>query len=216
MAAAQRPLWYNGPNGEGPFNVKDTKQFEAWEASWGLHLEAIAPARRGVNVTVAPKADTRMDNDDLNYEAWLAHTAAEADEDIRNADAFQASIAQELAADDAFQAFITTSWKAATPVRKPVTEDGMYRMADGTIAKVQIAVNGSGNLYAKRLIVSDDHGSFEYEPGLIRKLSADDRMTVEQAAEFGKLYGWCCVCGRTLTDEKSIAAGIGPVCGGRI
>ena len=92
----------------------------------------------------------------------------------------------------------------------------MYRMADGTIVKAQFAVNGSGNLYAKRLVVDGDHGTFVYEPGLLGKLSADDRMTVEQAAEFGKLYGFCIVCGRTLTDEGSIAAGIGPVCAGRI
>lgn len=31
-------------------------------------------------------------------------------------------------------------------------------------------------------------------------------------AKYGSLYGICCVCGRTLTDESSIAAGIGPIC----
>jgi hypothetical protein len=105
--------------------------------------------------------------------------------------------------------------KAVAAVASPVVKDGMYRK-DGTIFKVQRAVNGSGNLYAKELVIDGPgDGRFEYAPGAIRRLSASDAMTVEEAAEFGRLYGVCCVCGRTLTDEQSIAAGIGPVCSGR-
>jgi hypothetical protein len=37
-------------------------------------------------------------------------------------------------------------------------------------------------------------------------------MTLDQAKAFGALYGACCNCGKTLTDERSIEAGIGPVC----
>lgn len=95
-------------------------------------------------------------------------------------------------------------------------EDGMYRM-DGIVYKVQHAVNGSGRQYAKQLI--QDHTgawSFEYATGAIRRLRPEHRMTLAEAKEFGALYGTCCVCGRTLTDEKSIAAGIGPICGGRV
>lgn len=43
-----------------------------------------------------------------------------------------------------------------------------------------------------------------------------ERLTLEQAQEFGRLYGVCGICGATLTDETSIAAGIGPVCAGRL
>jgi hypothetical protein len=32
------------------------------------------------------------------------------------------------------------------------------------------------------------------------------------AIAYGKRYGKCSVCARTLTDEASIARGIGPVC----
>ena len=95
---------------------------------------------------------------------------------------------------------------------EPVT-DGMYRTADGTIYKVQVAVHGSGNLYAKVLDVAS--ASFIYQPGAIKKLTAADKMTLAEAQEFGHLYGFCCVCGKTLTDERSIAAGIGPVCSGK-
>lgn len=105
-----------------------------------------------------------------------------------------------------------------------ITQDGMYRM-DGAIFKVQVAVHGSGGLYAKRLVMGDPDwdvadgkatAKFEYAPGAVTRLRPEHRMSLEEAKEFGKLYGVCCVCGRTLTDEQSIADGIGPVCGSRV
>lgn len=102
--------------------------------------------------------------------------------------------------------------------------EGMHRL-DGEIYKVQKAVHGSGNLYAKKLVTDSEWtfqrgttkkaGSFEYAPGMINKLSVDTRMSLDEAKEFGRLYGFCCVCAATLTDERSIEAGIGPVCAGR-
>lgn len=113
-----------------------------------------------------------------------------------------------------------------SPKPEGVTE-GMYRTEDGTIFKVQRAVNGSGNLYAKQLVrdvqvgnvfgaVDQGRWKFQYVQGAISKLRLEDKMTLEQAKEFGALYGTCCVCGRTLTDETSISEGIGPICAGRI
>ena len=106
--------------------------------------------------------------------------------------------------------------------RTPVTEDGMYRNPwDGTIYKVQKAVHGSGHLYAKKLEVigtpedGDAEGTFVYAPGAFKLLRASWKMTLDEAKEFGALYGVCCRCGRTLTDEGSIADGIGPVCAGK-
>lgn len=109
-----------------------------------------------------------------------------------------------------------------------ITEAGMYRM-DGVIYKVQVAVHGSGRLYAKQLIVDreavrDEHGKivepaevhFERVPGAVFRLRNEHRMSKEEATQFGALYGTCCVCGRTLTKEESIDAGIGPVCAGRV
>ena len=114
---------------------------------------------------------------------------------------------------------------AAVFERHPVTEAGMYRHGE-TIFKVQKAVHGSGHLYAKRLVPGEwqevagerlvSPATFEYAPGALKTLAAEDRLTVEQAKEYGALYGTCIVCGRTLTDEKSIAAGIGPVCAGKV
>lgn len=106
--------------------------------------------------------------------------------------------------------------------RTPVHEDGMYRVGTD-IYKVQLAVHGSGKLYAKKLIPANSTSTkggvpkfkFVYAPGAMKLLSASDRLTIAQAQEFGKLYGACCVCARTLTNELSIHLGIGPVCGGR-
>lgn len=98
-----------------------------------------------------------------------------------------------------------------------IQQDGMYRTPSGEIYKVQRAVHGTGRLYAKHLVV-DGFGKahFEYAAGIVYKLRAEHRMTMEQAKEFGALYGTCCVCGRTLTLEASIEAGIGPVCAGKL
>ena len=113
----------------------------------------------------------------------------------------------------------TTSHFAQDPGFKIVahtTKDGFYKKGE-TIFKVQFAVHGSGNLYAKKLIVSQfGHATWEYAPGAITTLYEDDRLTLEAAQVFGRLYGVCGVCGRTLTDEGSIAAGIGPVCASRL
>jgi hypothetical protein len=80
------------------------------------------------------------------------------------------------------------------------------------IYKVQIAVHGSGRPYAKRLYAD----GFAYEQGGMRRIAeAGRKMTLDEAQSYGKLYGVCCKCGRTLTDENSIAAGIGPICAGK-
>lgn len=112
-------------------------------------------------------------------------------------------------------------WKPKTDTEQ--LEAGMYKV-DGTIYKVQKAVHGSGNMYAKKLVYFDENGyeaktagdgggwSFEYAKGAMRFIKPEHKMTLEQAKEFGALYGTCCVCGRTLTNEDSIEAGIGPVC----
>ena len=56
------------------------------------------------------------------------------------------------------------------------------------------------------------HSLWIYERGLINQLVVDHRMTLTEARTFGELYSQCVNCGRTLTDEKSIDAAIGPVC----
>jgi len=94
-----------------------------------------------------------------------------------------------------------------------ITEDGLYRTPDGVVYKVQVAVHGSGQLYAKKLAQFED-GSWEFvrDPSGMSKIRPEMKMTLEQAQEFGRLYGICARCGATLTDEESIEYGIGPIC----
>ena len=113
--------------------------------------------------------------------------------------------------------------KDAPKVHKGPLEDGMYRR-DGVVYKVQIAVHGSGRPYAKKLCYFDSEGyeskvagdgggwKFTYAPGEVSNLKPEHKMSLEEAQEFGRLYGVCCRCGAPLTDEDSIAAGIGPIC----
>lgn len=118
--------------------------------------------------------------------------------------------------------------RAKTDPRIKITEDGMYRL-DDTIYKVQVAVHGSGHLYAKRLVIDapavrDADGNvvapteahFERDESAVRKLRPEHRLTAEDAKAFGDLYGMCVRCAATLTDEESIARGTGPVCAGKI
>ena len=92
-------------------------------------------------------------------------------------------------------------------------EDGIYVLS-GEYIKVIHAVHGSGRQYAKRF--SKITETWEYAPGTLGYLVSADRLTEEQAREFGNLDGRCVVCGRTLTDEESIEYGIGPVCRAKV
>jgi hypothetical protein len=113
----------------------------------------------------------------------------------------------------------------AETAREPITEDGMYCLNGNEIFKVKWN-QAKSNMYAERLVVIDSQTGgirkgghvkvkFVYERGAIMKLSPSDKMTYEQAKEFGALYGTCVNCGRLLTNELSIALGIGPICGRR-
>lgn len=100
----------------------------------------------------------------------------------------------------------------------PEIEDGMY-ILDEAIYKVQHAVHGSGRQYAKRLIpplAEGERAEFIYVPGAVRKLRPEHRMTVEQAKEWGALYGTCVRCGRVLTREDSIERMMGRICAEKI
>lgn len=105
----------------------------------------------------------------------------------------------------------------AAPVSDEPAPEGMHRLDDGRIFKVQIAHHGSGAPYAKLLVVHEDGSAeFVYAQGAVRMLSTETLMSLDEARSFGALYGVCCVCAATLTDEDSIRLGIGPVCGQRV
>lgn len=184
-----------------------------YAGTWGLPLDIRANPRFGT---------ARFRLSDRQVEVLLAGR----DRDLERA--ARDEIASDLWHDDEYKRYVEglialgnavaeALEPGVTTAHKPTTgtvDEGMYRLPDGAIAKVQRAVHGSHQLYAKQL--DTDTGLFDYVPGLIRRLRPEHRMTVEEAGAFGLLYGRCIVCGRTLTDEKSIAAGIGPVCASRV
>jgi len=194
-----------------------------YHGSWGLPLDIRADRRWGskhhhlserqVEALLDGKArDAARITADDDLTVWL--------KGLTGASGFLASIRSQVMAGrglsprqrEVAEDIRARSSSAAIP-GEPVTE-GMYQDPDGAIYRVQVAKLGSGHLYAKRLVVDEEDrtASFEYIKGGLRRIKPEWRMTVEQAAAFGKLYGICCVCGKDLTDEKSIAAGIGPVC----
>lgn len=118
-------------------------------------------------------------------------------------------------ASDEIERLLKNREESKTRTSGKAAEEGMYKK-DGEIYKIQIAVHGSGRPYAKKLVEVDGEWEFVKAPGMQFRLTAKDKMTLEEAKEFGKLYGTCCVCGRTLTKEESIAEGIGPVCSGKM
>lgn len=116
----------------------------------------------------------------------------------------------------------------AAPAVLKELEDGMYKTPDGNIYKVYHTVHGNNQQVAKQLVVDNPEHMIDDEPigkakvhfeymgkAPLKGISPADRLTVHDAIEFGKLYGTCAICGRTLTNELSIAIGIGPICGGR-
>ncbi len=96
----------------------------------------------------------------------------------------------------------------AMPTAGGVTEEGMYRRGD-EIFRIQRSLE-TGNFYAKKLDVVEM--KFIYAPGAVKFLSNTHKMSLDEAKAFGVETGFCCVCAKFLTDPKSVANGIGPVC----
>lgn len=89
-------------------------------------------------------------------------------------------------------------------------DEGMYKVGDD-IYKVY-RTRETDVLVTKTL--TED--GFEYtgrKP--LAEIKPEHRMTLEEAKAYGKVTGTCCQCGRKLTKEESIAAGIGPICAGK-
>ena len=59
------------------------------------------------------------------------------------------------------------------------------------------------------------HPNMQCTEAIVAELQDVEARGLEAVMEIGMLTGRCCVCGRTLTNEESIAGGIGPICGGR-
>ena len=108
--------------------------------------------------------------------------------------------------------------KRLPKVAAPALEPGIYTLGNDTV-KVVPSRNHDG-VYAKRLtLVEPVEGgdgqwgfAWDYEPGLISRMSGAVKMDAVAAAAFGQITGHCVFCSRLLTDERSITVGYGPVC----
>lgn len=89
---------------------------------------------------------------------------------------------------------------------EPVTP-GFY-LVNGELWKAKYS--STGNLYA----VKRTETGWEYVRGGVRRLSADLRVTPEQAAEHGLRTGICLFCNAELDDRDGLGkiVGVGPVC----
>lgn len=115
---------------------------------------------------------------------------------------------------------------AKTHLKKPAIVLGYQR--NGHQCELKIYVAGERSSTPGALQVKDldgtwwgrvhQNGNFEQSrrdpppftvTDVLKRFSADP---VAQASAHGHLTGKCCFCNRTLTDERSTAAGYGPVC----
>lgn len=109
--------------------------------------------------------------------------------------------------------------KAAATDRREALTPGLYRKG-GQLVKLQTS-RTSGNLYGlvwsayaepEQTRKGLKYGEFVYTPGVMRGLTADDKLTLDEAKRMGHEQNFCRVCGIELTHPDSIAAGIGPIC----
>lgn len=117
-------------------------------------------------------------------------------------------------ASDVITVLLTSPKLPANAISNPraTTSDaidvGYYK--SGTRVFKAVRSPQTGNMYTKELHAT----GWEYLTGGINYLKnhTHSKLTLDEAKDLGKIYGFCVACGRTLTDEKSISAGIGPIC----
>jgi hypothetical protein len=92
------------------------------------------------------------------------------------------------------------------------TDPGVY-WKDGRYYKVQRNRAGT-HLYAKMAVRDHETNKWgwEYAKGAVQLLRRGNRLSPEQASEFGKLNSCCINCFAELTREESMDRGYGPQC----
>lgn len=94
---------------------------------------------------------------------------------------------------------------APAPLADQVAPVGTYRLGDDIYRVVQ---RPNGHRRAERL----HGGAYVYAAGMVFRLQAQHRMTLEEEQEYGRTEHRCIRCGTELTNKESQEAGIGPVC----
>lgn len=110
----------------------------------------------------------------------------------------------------------------ASNAQKPweAVADGVYIVPEGgdkVVYRVQVGKTGFKSF--SRLIppaVMGGKGKYERVQRGWLICKPEYRATLEEASALGFRWGICIVCGRLLTNEKSVDLGIGPVCRGEL
>lgn len=109
----------------------------------------------------------------------------------------------------------------------PTVEEGYYfARAEEKVYRV-VKAKSTGNIYAKVMVPPTEgkkKGSWVYAPGAMKNAATWEKLDAEAAAELGKKWGICAICGAVLTDDSkkyadgltSLERGIGPVCAGLV
>ena len=87
-------------------------------------------------------------------------------------------------------------------------EVGAY-LHDGVVYSVR-RNSGSGRLHA--FSFDADRKQWIFARDIVYQIKPEERLTLAQASQFGASTGYCVHCGRTLTVQKSVVAGMGRVC----
>lgn len=103
--------------------------------------------------------------------------------------------------------------KAAVTTPAGPVEAGVYVNPDGKVFRVYLGQQSGKMLAALAIRHEDGSAEFDYQGQADRYITAASRkMTLEEAAAWGKATGTCIVCARRLDVPESVDRGIGPVC----
>ena len=106
-----------------------------------------------------------------------------------------------------------------------ILADGVYidSNEDETFVQLYKVAKVDGKRVIRRRGVNSPYWSSLVDNGFshqrILKLLGDGDirpLSFDEMVEIGRKTGLCCICGRSLDDEKSVEAGIGPVCAKKV
>lgn len=183
-------------------------------------------------VESTPEFGFTKENGDWAIKAWDAPDAKEGDEVTvtkKSGEPKQLTLGALLREDRRLRVFAIAKDKPKAERTQPsapskttaqgdrYVEAGMYRLENGDIVRVYFGQQ-SGVMLAKKLVNDHgDHWDWDYMGKASRFIEAGTpKLSIEEAAKFGKMTGSCAVCARRLDVPESVERGIGPVCFGRM
>lgn len=135
-----------------------------------------------------------------------------------------ATIATKKEASDLIGELKQLPFKASKKEQAQI-KPGYYILTDSFAGQgevvFEVVLSKKGFPYAKQLVPTTDSkgkakGRWEYAPGAAKHFVEMTPLSAAQAGVMSKAYGFCCICGKTLTVKASIDKGIGPQCASRL